>query len=46
MIKDAFDKINLSYKEMFERALMEREGIDSLKRKNNLFMDKDMISRK
>ena len=46
MIKDAFDKINLSYKEMFERALMEREGIDSLKRKNNLFIDKDMISRK
>lgn len=46
VIKDALDKIKLPYTEIFERVLMERENINSLKRKNNLFIDKDMISRK
>ena len=46
VVKDAFDKIKLPYKELFERILLERENIDNLKRKNNLFIDKDMISRK
>ncbi|MCL4397046.1 M2 family metallopeptidase [Candidatus Parvarchaeota archaeon] len=44
--KNALDKVNLSYQEIFDRVLKERENIDSLKRDNNLFIDKDMISRK
>ena len=38
MVKDAFNKIKLPYKEIFERILIEKENIDSLKRKNNLFI--------
>ncbi|MCW1294401.1 MAG: hypothetical protein QXP07_00980, partial [Candidatus Parvarchaeum sp.] len=44
--KNALDKVNLPYNEIFDRVIKERESIDSLKRKNNLFIDKDMISRK
>ncbi|MGC8533253.1 MAG: hypothetical protein ACP5MV_01315 [Candidatus Parvarchaeum sp.] len=44
--KNALDKIKLTYEEIVDRVLKERENIDSLKRKNNLFIDKDMISRK
>lgn len=44
--KNALDKIKLTYEEIVNRVLKERENIDSLKRKNNLFIDKDMISRK
>ncbi len=46
MVKDAFNKIKLPYKEIFERILIEKENVDSLKRKNNLFIDRYMISRK
>ncbi len=45
-VKNAIDKITLTYNEIFDRIIKERESIDSLKRKNNLFIDKDMISRK
>lgn len=44
--KNALDTIQLTYEEIFDRVLKEREDIDKLKRKNNLFIHKDMISRK
>ena len=44
--KNALNKVDLPYTELVYRVLQERENIDSLKGKNNLFIDKGMITSK
>ncbi|MEM0143226.1 MAG: hypothetical protein QXL94_04665 [Candidatus Parvarchaeum sp.] len=44
--KNALKNVNLSYNELADKVLEERNKIDRLKSENNLFIDKDMITRK